>query len=357
MTMPWKAVAATAVCVSVGSYLLVSEPTPPRVAEPVAPVTQATPAAQVVADKVVAPARIRQMVMENVSDLAADDPFFNTLPASLADSPRPAALEIDENGSLVIDHRLKNLMEFYLTAMGEEPLESIVARIKQDISQQLVGDAQAQAIEILQGYLQYRNHLGEINNEFAGQYDAQNYDLNTVREMKRRQREARSNFLPADVIESFYQREDEYDQFMLARVALRADGDLSAADKAAQLTLLEQNAPQWILDADTRANKVSEVRAREAALRATDADEMALYSLRAQAYGTEGADQLQALDQRRAQWRGRVTDYRAELGSLISTYGGAEWVDGEALHRLRARYFQGPELVRIRALDKIDLSL
>ena len=40
--------------------------------------------------------------------------FFETLPASLSDVPKPVDLGVDENGDLVIDRRIRDLFEFYL---------------------------------------------------------------------------------------------------------------------------------------------------------------------------------------------------------------------------------------------------
>jgi len=98
----------------------------------------------------------------------------------------------------------------------------------------------------------------------------------------------------------------------------------------------------------------------ESALRELGADQAEIQTRREETFGEAAAERLAELDRRRAQWDERVALYRAERDALEAgadrDEAGSE-ADWEAeLSRLRSRHFEGPELVRIRALDAIAAS-
>lgn len=320
-------------------------------------VSEAPPIKEVAVEQVIDPQQLSKMVNKSDESPEADELFYKTLPLSLRDTPRPTALGINDDEELIADHRVRNLFEYYLTAIGEEPLDRIISRIQHDLSQQLDGEALDQANEILEGYLQYRNNMAVIKNQFVNEYGDQTYNLNVVREMKMVLRESRFGFLSEEVIVGFFEQEDQYDDYMMARVELSADNALSATEKSERINQLDQHAPQWIIEASNRANLVSNVRAEEQALRANGAPEEQIHSLRVEAYGTEGAENLKMLDKQRKQWRTLVDLYRVDLNSMIASVGGSTNIDEELLDSLRSQYFEGPELVRIRAIDKVELGL
>ena len=75
------------------------------------------------AAKVIEPQVLTEMVEGGLELPQADDLFYNTLPLSLNGTPRPTAVGVNEDDELIADHRVRNLFEYYLTAIGEEPLE------------------------------------------------------------------------------------------------------------------------------------------------------------------------------------------------------------------------------------------
>ena len=72
---------------------------------------------------------------------------------------------INEDGSLRINKKILHLFEFYLSAIGEEPLERIIARINHNLTEQLTAQALTEALDILDGYLQFRNAITAIKQE------------------------------------------------------------------------------------------------------------------------------------------------------------------------------------------------
>ena len=71
------------------------------------------------------------------------------LPPSLAGLDHGIKLGTDTNGNLIINDEIKELFEFYMSAMGEESLKQIITRIQSDMSSQLRSSALNQGLSLL----------------------------------------------------------------------------------------------------------------------------------------------------------------------------------------------------------------
>lgn len=292
----------------------------------------------------------------NTPDLTSEEAaiFHASLPQSLADSPLPSALDVNAQGQLVINMKVKRLFEFYLSAMGEDTLAECILRIRHDLSRQLNGEPLETALNLLEGFLQYQNHIGDIKNEFVARYDDQTYDLNRVSEMKSSVRQSRSLFFSEQANAAFYQKEDEYDDYMLKKVAIKTDRSLTAEQRQAEYALLDSDSPEWLSMQERQASLVSRIQAQEKTLRENGGDEEAIRQLRVDSYGEQAAENLSVLDEQRAQWSDRVTQYRMESESILLGTGYTQYEKDMLLSDIRQQHFSGSELVRISALDKIE---
>jgi len=307
---------------------------------------------KVALEKTVSPTYIASLVkQESITDQDAAL-FYENLPGSLKDAPKPAALNTDNAGQLIIDKRVQRLFEFFLMAMGEEPIENIVSRIKHEMQNQLNESSYLQAENILEGYLQHRNNVGVIKNQFAESIADSGTDIRVIREVKLAIREARSSFLSDDVISAFYTQEDLYDDYMMTKVGILNDASLSTEQKQLQLSLLDENSSSIIVQSQKQATHISTVRNTVNELREYGATDDEVHFYREQELGYEVAERMQALDEKRKQWQSRVGQYRAELASI--TMSGSYTRDEIA--SLREQYFEGGELLRIQALDKNSIN-
>ena len=166
-------------------------------------------------EKTTTPEVISNIISDADLDTLGFEAFILNRPYSLKDVPDPSPLGLDQKGMLVIDHRVKNLFEHYLSALGEEPLEKVVLRIKYQLRAQLSGLALDEAIDVLEGYLQYRNHLGIMKNDYAQNHQASDYNLQAVIAMKQAILDSRYSFFEEKVIEGLFSKEDEYDLYMI----------------------------------------------------------------------------------------------------------------------------------------------
>jgi lipase chaperone LimK len=140
---------------------------------------------------------------------------------------------------------------------------------------------------------------------------------------------------------------------MIKKVAIRANRELTAEQKQVEYDQLKNESPAWISQQEQQANLINTVKTQEKALRENGADESAIHALRAKSYGEKAAQNLAALDQKRAQWAERVTQYRLESESILLNSSYTQVEKNQLLQDIRQQHFSGSELIRISALDKI----
>lgn len=304
-------------------------------------------------EKTVSPQNITALL--NTPDLTAEQAaiFYANLPQSLADSPLPSALDTNEQGELIINMKVRRLFEFYLSAIGEETLAECILRIRHALTQQLPESAIATGLEVLEGFLQYQNHIGEIKNNFSARYHDDTYDLERIKEIKQTVRASRSLFLSPQTSLAFYKQEDEYDDYMINKMAIKSRTDLTAQQKQVEYEYLNHQSPAWISQQELHTNLINHVQAQEKTLRESHADESAIHQLRVKHYGEQGAQNLAALDQQRAQWANRVEQYRLESQAIITSSGYSQAEKEQLLQGIREQHFSGSELIRIKALDNM----
>lgn len=303
--------------------------------------------------KTVDPAVITAAVNNEEADTQFPDIFYEIPPASLADSPTPAALQMTEAGDLIVNQRLRRLFEYYLTASGEEPLENIVARIKHAMASQLSPEAYAEAEALLEGYLQFRNNSGAIINRYNEEVSADTDKLALLFEMMQAVRESRSDYLSGEAIDGFFAEEDAYDAYMHGKASILKNTALSDAEKEQELQLLKLSTPQSVVASDKAARQISNLRQQESRLREEGAGDDAINALRERELGAESAERLARLDEKRREWNNRIENYRQELRVLESADEYPPEEKARLTEQLRAQHFDEQELIRVRALDNM----
>ena len=139
---------------------------------------------------------------------------------------------------------------------------------------------------------------------------------------------------------------------LFARARVLSETSLSADERERRLEAIEADMPEAEASALRAMRTTARLRERTSELRQAGADEEAIRELRVASVGVAAADRLEALDAAREAFRARVDAYRRELAAL-----GARSPDGpgdEAIAALRARHFEGAELLRIAALDRME---
>ncbi len=307
-------------------------------------------------ERTISPNELSSLINKAEADDEGFEHFINTKPSSLRDVPPPSPLEFDENGLLISNARLRSLFEYYLSSLGEEPLERVVIRIKFELESQLQGDNLATGIRILEGYLQYRNHLGILKNDYANNHPDSSYSLEAVKYMREQAQETRQAFFDADTITGFFSREDQYEDYMLAKAEVNADAQLSTQEKHDLLTEIESNKPEWINALNAASRKLEKTRQTLSTLEQNSASDEEIRELVTSTYDEEAAARFLKLQAERKAWADRLQAYRTELNALINDQDLSQ-LDQDYIHELRSIFFSENEIVRVQSLDKIDLNI
>lgn len=295
------------------------------------------------------PELIAELVLSPADSVAYAE-FTIILPASLRNTPLPEHLEINDDGSLLINKKILHLFEFYLSAIGEEPLELIINRIKSNLREQLTSQALDEALLILAGYLQYRNEITAIKQEYNQTVGTNEYAFEHVLNARSELIEARWRFLSEEVIAAFFAQEDQYENYMLGIATITKDNSLSKEQKDHAIELLTAQAPSWLLEQQNTANQLNEYRQRYSELVSRGVSDSEVRILREQEFSPDVSDRLSTLDTQRSDWQQRLSDYRVELVTILAIEPDRQ-AQQAMVDELRSRHFTAQESRRVNALD------
>ncbi len=268
-------------------------------------------------------------------------------PPSLEGTSEPGGwAKTDRLGNLVPTSELRQLFEYYLSALGEETLAQLLARIRLAVSV-LDEPARSQALETLGRYLDYKLALADLEAAYG------DTDVLQQGELERRMAEIqalRRTWMDADTVEAFFADEEVVDRYQLERRRIGSNPDLTDQQREEALAAAERALPEPVRKARQETRKFARY---EQAREALAGDPEALRSWRQQAFGDEAARKLEELDAEQSDWNRRWQSYARERDAL-NTSGLAAPEREESLARLREKYFSDTERIRAKALDSIQ---
>ncbi|TNE99562.1 MAG: lipase, partial [Gammaproteobacteria bacterium] len=250
---------------------------------------------------------------------------------------------VDATGALIPTSQLRQLFEYYLSALGEESMPQLVARIEQALSQ-LQEPARSQALETLGAYLDYKLAVADLEMAYSSADPA---------DMERRMREIhalRRTWFDADTVGAFFANEEAVDEFQVAQRRILSNDALNPEQRAAALAEAESALPEPVRTARKQTRRFSEY---EEVQQTLADDPQALNAWREDAFGAEAAGRLAELEQKQQDWNRRWQAYSSARDELLASSGLAGPEVEAALERLRNSHFNGAERVRAKALDSI----
>lgn len=272
-----------------------------------------------------------------------------SLPNSLQGTDVDGELEVDASGHLKITNGLRHVFDYFLSAMGEESLESISARVRAYIRHKLPPVAAAEAEHIFDGYIAYKRGLDNI-------HQAQNagngsIDIDAVRRQMQQVQALRTQYLSPLVITAFFGDEDAYDHYTLARIELMQNKNISAAQRAQQLAVLEQQLPAATQASMKTINQYQNLEAMQADWKKRGGTAQELRQIRENLVGSEATDRLEVLDAERASWDQRMNTWYGERATLLADKNMSESDRQRQLDALRESRFNDSERKRVEALE------
>lgn len=283
------------------------------------------------------------------STLVSDTPDLNIpdrQPPSLLGTTEPGGwAKTDRLGNLVPTGELRQLFEYYLSALGEEALPQLVARIQLALSA-LEQPAKGQAMNTLGQYLDYKLALSDLEAAYG---DAGTSRPDEVRRRMAEIRALRRTWLDAETAEVFFANEEAIDRYQLEARNIGADESLSGKQREEALAEAEMALPEPVRQARQDTRKFARY---EQAREALADDPEALRAMRQQEFGKEAAQRLENLEAEQKDWDRRWRSYAKERDALKAA-GLAEPEREDSLARLREKYFTDSERIRARALDSV----
>lgn len=265
------------------------------------------------------------------------------LPASFKGTEVDGQFQLDAAGNLIISPELRQLFDYFLSAIGEEPLKQSIERLRRHIAAQLPEPAQAQALAVLNQYLNYKRQLLDLEATYS-----RTTDISALRQRLSAVQALRARVLEPAVHQAFFAPDEAYDRFSLERLAIQADSALDSEAKGRAIDQLRVELPgdlQELLVPQLQ----SELREQTVALQAQGADAQQIRQLRQQLVGSEAAARLEALDRQRAQWQQRVAVYQQERQRIEATRGLDDVERRSAIEQLEAEQFDEGERLRLIA--------
>ena len=268
-------------------------------------------------------------------------------------------LAVDEAGNLRISSDIKDVFDFFFSAIEDEELDVVLNRIREYLSYKLDEPARGQAFELLNDYVKYKASILDLElafseriQQFSNANEAPEFGkeyLDLVSERMEAVKLLRSEVLNPEMHEAFYGEKELYDNYMLSKLAIQADSTLTEQQKRSALEILDNNMPAEFISKRAAANPVEALRMATAA----SSDTEDIYTVRADLVGEDAAQRLGDLDGQRALWTQRYDSYAIQRDAIIANEAFSTEVKQNELSALRAGLFDENERIRVTALDQI----
>ena len=257
----------------------------------------------------------------DVSTIEKIDPAQNFIKSYQGTQP-DGAIHLDENGNVIIDKDLKRLFDYYLSAIGELPLDQMRKYLQEFASEQLTPE---QLEQLLQYFDQYHNYLTQADVFFENMGDGL-----SLQEKMQLLSAFRLEQLGLTMSDAFFADEQNYIEYVLT-------------DRNSDEMIEQQLA--W-LQAENQATAFQDVVIENQQFINENTNPTEVYQYRVEQYGQEAADRLSQLDQQRAQWQSVVDTYVEQRQQIDNQQSAL------SLEQLHSNY-TAQEIRRLQALWRI----
>jgi lipase chaperone LimK len=265
--------------------------------------------------------------------------------SSLAGTTPDGAATASADNALVLEPALIRRFDYYLTTVGERPVEAIRAQVEHDLDSRLAPRAARQAKDLFARYVQFKTALKA---QRPAKPTGRSVDM--LREGLRLMLALRATYFNDAESQALFGPQDAEASAALARMAIDQDPALDAQQRRERLAALDARLP-----ASVRAEReapLAVVHLEEAAqqLRAQGGSEDDVYRMRAAATSPEAANRLAEVDRDEAAWKARIAAYQAQRAAVLAAPGSDD--DRQAaIGELRNRLFTPQEQRRLAAYE------
>lgn len=278
------------------------------------------------------------------------------LPRSLEGSEVNGAARVDAAGKLVVDRGLRELFDYFLSLLGEEPLAAVRGRLDAWLSSRLPAPARRQAMDLLDRYMAYQKARGQGDASTQAGTPEGGLSLAYFEQMQQRLAALRARHFSAVEVQAFFGEEIIQDRYVQERWALMADAALPPAEKARRLQALKEGMPESWREAESVAERHRDLTELSEDWKRRQGQAAELRQIRERLVGPEAADRLEALDIQRGQWTQRVAAWHAQSTRIRQDAQLSESQRAQALSTLRQQSFDDREWLRVEAMGSLPVQ-
>lgn len=272
---------------------------------------------------------------------------------SYAGARRPASLRGTEpdgelliaDGRLVISAEVRAFFDYFLAATGELEPTALRALLIAEIEARLPSAAAAEAVALLDRYLDYRRRSRQI---------AERGDVATdLHDRLAQLRALRREVLGEETAAAFFGEEEAVLDVDLTWRDVLADPELAPEERERLIEAAEQHLPEAVRAARQAARVPLGLLEAERRLRATGSSEDAVRALRLETVGEEATRRLEAMDREDAEWRRRIAQYDERRALILGDPHLSAAARDERIRALREREFSPTERLRVEAHERL----
>ncbi|MGM0565020.1 MAG: lipase secretion chaperone [Pseudomonadota bacterium] len=285
----------------------------------------------------------RELDAEALYALAVED-----LPPSLQGTQVDGGFRLDENGNLIVEPQVIRVFEYFMTTIGEESLDRIVQRVRRLIEAALPASAQDDAKLLLAQYLDYRERQAELLGSYSN-----SGDLATLREGFSQLKQVRRDVFGGEHARALFADKEAYTDYNLNSMALnQSQPGLDELERIERLRNMASTLPESRREQIRERLNQRELDHRTRALKEQGASAEELRQMRAQLVGVEAAERLAELDEERAAWEQRVSEFDSDLQEALDEAGSDITAEEEQRiieSTLQRHGFDEREALRVKA--------
>jgi lipase chaperone LimK len=289
-------------------------------------------------------------VVAAIGPVSRAAPFVRSMQDTLPDGDLQAiqkGLAASTSGGLAYGE-LKRLFDYYLSAVGEQSIETITLQIRGELDRRLP-PAQAQKAQRLLGlYIEFKRELVRVES----QPQLVGNSLQAIRGRFTAMQDIRARYFSAEESEGMFGFDDSYDMDAIARLEVSQNPALTAEQKKQQLAALDAALPEQLRKEREASSVVVRVEQQAQELRAKGGSDDDVYRMRAKELDPQAAARLADVDREEAIWKGRITRYLEERSKLLQSQANASASEREAsLAQLQQSAFSEAERPRLKAYE------
>lgn len=243
---------------------------------------------------------------------------------------------------------LKRLFDYYLSAVGEQSIETITLQIRGELDRRLP-PAQAQKAQRLLGlYIEFKRELVRVES----QPQLVGNGLQAIRGRFLAMQDMRARYFSNEETQGMFGFEDAYDLDAIARLEASQNPALSADEKKRQLAALDAALPEQLRKEREATSIVVRVEQQAQDLRAKGGSDDDVYRMRAKELDPQAAARLADVDRDEAAWKSRIANYQVERNKLLQSLTNASGSERAAsMAQLQQRAFTEAERPRLKAYE------